>query len=74
MIDLQARPAAYIKLLALVAVLGLFAALFTSALAQIETSPVIAVAVVVSALLTALLALYAARRAADQAQPVLTTE
>ena len=52
----------------------LFAALFTSALVQIETSPVIAVAVVVSALLTALLALYDARRAAEQPQPVPATE
>lgn len=49
----------------------LFAALFTSTLVQVETSPVIAVAVVVSALLTALLTLYFARRAAQQAQPVV---
>jgi H+/Cl- antiporter ClcA len=48
----------------------LFAALFTLALVQIETSPVVAVAVVASAFLTALLALYMARRAAEQAQAV----
>jgi H+/Cl- antiporter ClcA len=48
----------------------LFAALFTLALVQIETSPAGAVTVVASALLTALLALRAARRAADQAQPL----
>ena len=35
---------------------------------EVDTSPVIAVAVVVSALLAALLALRAARRAADQSQ------
>ena len=51
----------------------LFAALFTSALVQKETGAVIAVAVVASALLTALFALYAARRAADQAHPTLGT-
>ena len=51
----------------------LFAALFTLALVQIETSPVVAVAVVASAFLTALLALRAARRAADQLQPVPET-
>ena len=39
----------------------LFAALFTLALVQVETSPVVAVAVAASALLTALLALRAAR-------------
>ncbi len=41
----------------------LFAALFTLVLVQKETAAVIAVAVVVSALLTALFALYSARRA-----------
>ena len=51
----------------------LFAALFTSALVQKETGAVIAVAVVASALLTAFFALYAARRAADQAHPALET-
>ena len=51
----------------------LFAALFTSALVQKETGAVIAVAVVASALLTAMFALYAARRAADQAHPALGT-
>jgi H+/Cl- antiporter ClcA len=49
----------------------LYAALFTSTLVQVETAPVIAVAVVVSALLAALLTLYFARRAVDQAQPVV---
>jgi hypothetical protein len=48
----------------------LFAALFTLALVEMETSPVVAVAVVASAFLTALLALYMARRAAEQAQAV----
>ena len=48
----------------------LFSALFTLALVQKETAPVIAVAVVVSSLLTALLAFRAARSAADQTQPV----
>ena len=47
----------------------LFAALFTVVLVQKETASVIAVAVVVSALLTAFLGLREARRAAAQAQP-----
>jgi H+/Cl- antiporter ClcA len=46
----------------------LFAALFTLVLVQKETASVIAVAVVVGALLTALLALRQARRANDQPQ------
>jgi hypothetical protein len=61
MIDPQARMAARVKLLTSVALLGLITALltfvfmapFTSALVQVETLPVIAVAVVVIALLTA---------------------
>ena len=53
----------------------LFAALFILTLVQKEKpSAVIAAAVVVSALLTALLALRAARRAADPAQPFPETE
>ena len=48
----------------------LFAALFTMALVQKETAPVIAVAVVVSALMTALLALRATRRAASQTERI----
>jgi H+/Cl- antiporter ClcA len=48
----------------------LFAALFTSTLVQEETGVVIAVAVVVGALLTAFLALRAAQRLADEAQPL----
>ena len=48
----------------------LFAALFTLALVQVETSPVVAVAVVASAFLAGLLALRAAHRAAEQLQPV----
>jgi H+/Cl- antiporter ClcA len=58
----------------------LFAALFTTTLVQKETGAVIAVAVVASALLAALLALHQARRAAqggpssaDQAQPLPET-
>lgn len=49
----------------------LFAALFTMVLVQIDTAPVVAVAVVASALLTSLLSLRAARRAGDlpQASP-----
>jgi hypothetical protein len=46
------------------------ATLFALALVQKETSAVVAVAVVVSALLTAVLALRAARRAADPAPPL----
>jgi hypothetical protein len=46
----------------------LFAALFTLVLVQKETAAVVAVAVVVSALLTAFLAMRQARRAAAQAQ------
>jgi H+/Cl- antiporter ClcA len=52
----------------------LFAALFTTVLVQKETGAVIAVAVVVSALLAALLALRAARRDADQSQPLPDTK
>ena len=51
----------------------LFAALFTLALVQVETSPAVAVAVVASAFLAGLLALRAARRAAEQLQPVPKT-
>jgi H+/Cl- antiporter ClcA len=51
----------------------LFAALFTLALVQKETGAVIAIAVVVSALLTALLALWNARRAAANAPIVNPT-
>ncbi len=50
----------------------LFAALFTLALVQIETAPVVAVAVVASALLTALLTLYSARLAAAKTATVAT--
>ena len=49
----------------------LFAILFTLVLVQMETAPVVAVAVVASALLTALIALHAARRATEQPQPPL---
>jgi H+/Cl- antiporter ClcA len=52
----------------------LFAALFTLALVQIETSPVVAVAVVASALLLALLEMAIARRKAPQTIPVPTPE
>ncbi len=48
----------------------LLVALFT--LVQTETAPNIAVAVVDSALLTAILALYSARRAAAQAATVVS--
>ena len=51
----------------------LFAALFTIILVQKETAAVIAVAVIVGALLTALWTLYTARRAAAQAQAVAET-
>lgn len=46
----------------------LFAALFTLSLVQAETGPVVAVAVLVSALLIALLGMREARRAASQVQ------
>jgi H+/Cl- antiporter ClcA len=46
----------------------LFAALFTLTLVQVETSPVVAVAVVASALLAALAALAMARRSAGQTE------
>jgi hypothetical protein len=46
----------------------LFAALFTVVLVQKETAAVVAVAVVVSALLTAFIAMRQARHAAAQAQ------
>jgi chloride channel protein, CIC family len=49
----------------------LFAALFTMVLVQKETAPVIAVAIVASALLAALFALWAARRAGAETQPPL---
>ena len=52
----------------------LFAALFTMILVQKETAAVIAVAVVVSALLTALLALRRARSLASQAESLPATE
>ena len=52
----------------------LFAVLFTLVLVQKETAAVIAVAVVVGALLTAIVALYAARRDVEQAQSVPATE
>ena len=52
----------------------LFAALFTVTLVQREAGAVIAVAVVVSALLTALLSLYMARRAADPTESLSDTE
>ena len=54
----------------------LFAALFTIVLVQYETAPVIAVAIVASAFLTALAALWLARRSAAQAQaqPVETSQ
>jgi H+/Cl- antiporter ClcA len=47
----------------------LFAAFFTIVLVQYETAPVIAVAIVASAFLSALVALSLARRSAAQAQP-----
>jgi H+/Cl- antiporter ClcA len=49
----------------------LFAALFTLVLVEAETAPVIAIAVLVSSLLVAYLALRAAKRASTQAQPDL---
>jgi hypothetical protein len=49
----------------------LFAALFTLSLVQAETAPVVAVAVLVSALLVALLALRETRQAAAAAQAEL---
>jgi H+/Cl- antiporter ClcA len=52
----------------------LFAALFTVTLVQKEAGAVIAVAVVVSALLTALLSLYMTRRAANQTESLPETE
>jgi chloride channel protein, CIC family len=52
----------------------LFAALFTMVLVQKETAPVIAVAVVVSAFLTALLALRRTRRLASQTESVSEAE
>jgi nitrate/nitrite transporter NarK len=52
----------------------LFAALFTVTLVQREAGAVIAVAVVVSALLTALLTLYMSRRAVDQTESLSDTE
>jgi H+/Cl- antiporter ClcA len=48
----------------------LFAALFTLVLVQYETAPTVAVAVVASALLTALLALHAAQRVTGETPPV----
>ena len=48
----------------------LFAALFTLILVQRETSAVVAVAVVASALLTTLLALYTTRRTASQTESI----
>ncbi|MBK8050802.1 MAG: chloride channel protein [Anaerolineales bacterium] len=47
----------------------LFAALFTLTLVQVETAPVVAVAIVFSAILGGLLALRTAQRTADQAEP-----
>ena len=52
----------------------LFAALFTVTLVQREAGAVIAVAIVVSALLTALLSLYMTRRAANQTESLPETE
>jgi H+/Cl- antiporter ClcA len=56
---------------ALAAAMGapLFAALFTLALVQVETAPVVAVAVLVGSFLTASVRMRAARRAGTQAQP-----
>jgi hypothetical protein len=48
----------------------LFAALFTLALVQGETAPVVAVAVLVAALLNAALAMRAARQAQPDVEPV----
>jgi H+/Cl- antiporter ClcA len=51
----------------------LFAALFTLVLVEAETAPVVAIAVLVSSLLVAYLALRTARRASAQAQEVEAT-
>ncbi len=52
----------------------LFAALFTVTLVQREAGAVIAVAIVVSALLTALVTLYMSRRAENQTESLSDTE
>jgi H+/Cl- antiporter ClcA len=52
----------------------LFAALFAMVLVDVDTTPVIAVAVVASGLLTAFVAMGAARRAAEQTPPLPQSE